>query len=130
MNKFYNDDDLERLIGLLPNFYIWQDYKDLPEFQEFRKRINFLVGRYNMDSPVVYGSRKISSKDRLKELRRQNKLYDDCISNLCDRLRENFLKELTKLDVTEVCARIDSLIEQGKTNRLFVQEWHKLKRKA
>ncbi|GHU35648.1 hypothetical protein FACS1894192_00680 [Bacilli bacterium] len=136
MNKIYNDDELRKLVDLIPDMHIWQNHKDLPQFKESRSRISILIGRYktryNLDYnewEVFYEYEKLSPRDREKELKYQVSLYDEKISKLCQKLRDNFVRELMKLDTESLENRLNDLVNQRLTNRTFDKEWQVIKNK-
>lgn len=134
MNKIYNDDELRKLVDLIPDMHIWQNHKDLPQFKESRTRISILVGRYkavynlNRTELAIYNQyKRLPLRDREKELKYQVSLYDEKISKLCQKLRDNFVRELMKLDTESLENRLNDLVNQRLTNRTFDKKWQVMK---
>ncbi|GAB2021131.1 hypothetical protein RyT2_02040 [Pseudolactococcus yaeyamensis] len=134
MNKIYNDDELRKLVDLIPDMYIWQNHKDLPQFKESRTRISILVGRYKAvynltrTELAIYNQyKRLPPRDREKELKYQVSLYDEKISKLCQKLRDNFVRELMKLDTESLENRLNDLVNQRLTNRTFDKKWQVMK---
>ena len=133
MNKIYNKSDLSNLLDLIPDMTIWQNHKDLPELKESRSRISILVGRYKTrynlaydEWVIFYEYERLSPKDREKELKYQVRLYDEKIASLCQKLRENFVNELMKLDTLSLETKLNDLISKHLTSKLFVKQWQKM----
>lgn len=133
MNKVYNKADLSSLVDLIPDMTIWQNHKDLPQLKESRSRISILVGRYKTrynlaydEWSIFYEYEKLSPRDRERELKYQVHLYDEKIKTLCQKLRENFVNELVKLDTLSLEVKLNGLISQHLTSNLFVKQWQKM----
>lgn len=130
MDKIYSDDDLKKLVVLIPDMHIWQKHKDLPQFRESRSRIAILIGRYKTrynlaydEWVIFYAYDTLSPEDRERELTYQVHLYDEKIAKLCHKLRDNFVRELGKLDRESLETRVNDLVNQHFTSKSFAKQW-------
>lgn len=130
MDKIYSDDELKKLVTLIPDMHIWPNHKNLPQFKESRSRIAILIGRYKTrynlaydEWVIFYEYEKLSPGDREKELKYQVRLYDEKITKLCHKLRDNFVRELVKLDRESLELRLNNLVNQHFTSKSFAKQW-------